>query len=123
MDIGKHREDYTFYEGYEGEEEIIVSLPNASYHFWEGYFDDIFGDPEFSETGWKGFTRDYNELVNAFDDSCIECAVMPEEYLADLMLCKEKKFSYKKTTDVLNCLIAIMNEAEKAQTCILVRVN
>ncbi|MGN8714027.1 hypothetical protein [Hornefia butyriciproducens] len=56
------------------------------FHFWEGYFEDIFGAPILSENGWHGFTKDYNEFDNAFDDETIECAVPTEEYLADLRL-------------------------------------
>ena len=80
MDIGKRKDDYVFYEGYEGEKEIIISLPDIAYHIWDGYFDDIFGNPQSTENGWIGFTRDYNEFINAFEEECIECAIEPEEY-------------------------------------------
>ena len=43
MDIGKHKDDYKYYEGYEGEKEIVISLPDIVYHFWDGYFEDILG--------------------------------------------------------------------------------
>ena len=70
MDIGKRKDDYVFYEGYEGEKEIIISLPDIAYHIWDGYFDDIFGNPQSTENGWIGFTRDYNEFINAFEEEC-----------------------------------------------------
>ena len=123
MDIGKHKDDYKFYEGYEGEKEIIISLPGIVYHFWDGYFEDIFGNPQSTENGWIGFTRDYNEFINAFEDECIECAIEPEEYLKDLMLYQNQSFSYNETADVLNCLITIMTMAKEKQICVLVRVN
>lgn len=123
MGIGAHRDDYTFYKGYEGEPEVIISLPNISYHFWDGYFEDIFGDPIFEEKGWTGFTRDYNEFINAFDDACIECAVMPDEYLRDLERYIGKSFSFVETDKALDRLISLMKEAQEAKECVLVRVS
>ena len=123
MDIGKRKDDYTFYEGYEGEKEIIISLPEMVYHIWDGYFGDIFENPQLTENGWIGFTRDYNEFINAFEDDCIEVAVDSEEYLRDLLLYQNQSFSYKETKDVLNCLITIMQTAKEKQMCVLVRVN
>ena len=123
MDIGKRKDDYVFYEGYEGEKEIIISLPDIAYHIWDGYFDDIFGNPQSTENGWIGFTRDYNEFINAFEEECIECAIEPEEYLRDLMLYQNQTFSYKETADVLNCLNIIMTESKEKNMCVLVSVN
>lgn len=123
MDTGKRKEDYKFYEGYEGEKEVIISLPDVAYHFWDGYFEDIFGNPQTTDEGWSGFTRDYNEFKNAFEDECIECAVNPEEYLRDLMLYQGHTFTYKETKDVLACMIALMTRAKEMQICVFVRVN
>ncbi len=123
MDTGKRKDDYKFYEGYEGEKEVIISMPDIAYHFWDGYFEDIFGNPQTTDEGWSGFTRDYNEFINAFEDDCIECAIEPEEYLRDLMLYQEQSFSYNETVDVLDCLITIMTTAKEKQICVFVRVN
>lgn len=123
MDTGKRKDDYRFYEGYEGEREVVISLLDITYHFWDGYFEDIFGNPKTTDSGWIGFTRDYNEFINAFEDDCIECAVEPEEYLSDLILYQGQKFSYSETTDVLNCLITIMTTLKEKQMCAFVRVN
>ena len=123
MDTGKRKDDYRFYEGYEGEKEVVISLPDIVYHIWDGYFKDIFGNSQTTDEGWIGFTRDYNEFINAFEDECIECAIEPEEYLKDLVLYQNQSFSYNETTDVLNCLITIMTMAKEKQICALVRVN
>lgn len=123
MDTGKRKDDYNFYEGYEGEKEVIISMPDIAYHFWDGYFEDIFSNPQTTDEGWSGFTRDYNEFINAFEDDCIECAIEPEEYLRDLMLYQEQSFSYNETVDVLDCLITIMTTAKEKQICVFVRVN
>ena len=46
MDVGRTNDNFTFYEGYEGEPEIVLSLPNhEAVHIWEGYFDDIYNTP------------------------------------------------------------------------------
>lgn len=63
MDTGKRKDDYRFYEGYEGEKEVIISLPDIVYHIWDGFFEDIFGNPKTTDDGWIGFTRDYNEFI------------------------------------------------------------
>ncbi|MCR5108766.1 MAG: hypothetical protein K6B28_11450 [Lachnospiraceae bacterium] len=123
MDTGKRKDDYKFYQGFEGEKEVIISLPDIAYHIWDGYFKDIFGNPHTTDEGWIGFTRDYNEFINAFEDECIECAIDPEEYLRDLILYQGQSFSYNETTDLLNCLIMIMTTSKEKQMCVLVRVN
>lgn len=125
MDIGKRKDDYEFYEGYEGEKDVAISLPDITYHIWEGYFEDIFGNPQSTDKGWAGFTRDYNEFINTFDDNYIECAIEPEEYLKDVLLYKDKGqlFDYGESEMVLNLLIAIMKEAEEKKLYVFVKVN
>lgn len=123
MDGGKLKVDNTYYEGYEGEKEIVITFLETEYHFWEGYFEDIFGTPVLSDTGWHGFTKDYNEFDNAFDDETIECAVPAEEYLDDLRLYRNRSFEYEETADVLQTLVHIFEKAEKMKDNILVRVN
>ena len=123
MDIGKLKVDKTFYEGYEDEMDIIITLPTEEYHFWDGYFEDIFGNPIQTDGGWQGFTRDYNECVNMFSDVVIESAVLPLEYLKDLKLYLTHQFEYEETRDVLAKLISIFEIAEKENECVLVRVN
>ena len=69
MGIGKTSDNYTFYEGYEGEPEIILIIPNEDIlHIWEGYFDDIYDTPSLDGNGWKGFTRDYHQMEGIFAD-------------------------------------------------------
>lgn len=123
MDTGKRKVDTKFYKGYEGESEVIISTQDTEYHFWEGYFEDIFGNPLKAGDTWKGFTRDYNEMINSFDDTHIECVLPPEEYLQDLKLYLGNDFSYEETSDVLDCLIAILEDAEQAKKSILIRAN
>lgn len=123
MDIGKHKDNYEFYEGFEDEAEIIISIANETYHFWNGYFEDIFGAPKMNGISWIGFTRDYNELINAFSDNCIECVIEPEEYIKDLELYVNQDFTYEETSEVLSCLINILKEAEASKLIVLVKSN
>ena len=123
MDIGKLDMDKTYYDGYEGESEVIISLPTKEYHFWEGYFEDIFDTSDLSDVEWKGFTRDYNECTCTFSDDNIECAIMPKEYLDDLKLYVNHTFEYEETKDVLEKLLNIFEEAYAKDICVLVRVN
>ena len=45
MDIGK-TDNYKFYEGYEDEPEVEISADNMeTLHIWDGFFEDIFGEP------------------------------------------------------------------------------
>lgn len=46
MDIGNLKNNYTFYEGYEDEDKIVLYIEtDEAIHIWEGYFDDIFDTP------------------------------------------------------------------------------
>lgn len=53
----------TFHKGYEGEPEIILTLPSSdAIHIWKGYFDDIYDTPLLDRNEWNGFTRDYHQM-------------------------------------------------------------
>lgn len=99
MDIGKIKDDYSFYEGYEGEPQITLSIlgDDIRIHFWDGYFEDLFGTPPLNGEGWIGFTRDYNQLEGAFLADSGYAEVNPEDYLRDVVSCCEKSFAYEET--------------------------
>ena len=74
-----------FYDGFEGEPEIVLTLvehpehPSEKLCIWEGYFDDIFAQPRFSSKGWRDFTKDYHELEgvwNLSDQTCLVLSVL-----------------------------------------------
>lgn len=86
------KNNYTFYEGYEGECEVILYIQDHevfNLHIWDGYFEEVFGNPKFKKNGWIGFTRDYQESVNSFSDEVCELENL-YDYLADLIECSEK---------------------------------
>ena len=64
MDTGKTIDNFKFYEGFEGEPEIVIKAENSDMqilHIWDGYFDDILREPKLDGNGWQGFTRDYHQ--------------------------------------------------------------
>ena len=100
MDIGKINDNYDFYKGYEGEPEIIITVNNASLHIWEGYLEDIYGNPPLDGAGWIGFTRDIHQIEGIFANEESSLKIDAEEYLKDLLLYQNAEFRYDETSDV-----------------------
>lgn len=121
MDIGNLKSDYTYYNGYEGEGEIIIRLEmEEEVHIWEGYFEDIYDIPSLTGNGWKGFTRDYNQLEGIFSEEDIIMGINPEEYLEDLMLYKDKQFEFAETIDVFKLIKSLLEKSIKENKIIKV---
>ena len=108
MDTGKLN-DYTYYEGYEGEPEFILSDGDEYIHIWDGYIHDIFGTPVMDGKGWKGLTRDFNEMIGPFD-SDEPCLIDVNEYLDDAIKYRDRMMDYEETPNVLEALINWLNE-------------
>ncbi len=126
MDIGKINENYDFYEGFEGEEEIEFSVTDENMetlHIWEGYFSDIFCEPALDGKGWNGFTRDYHQCEGAFDDDGEAIITDLQEYIDDLKIYKNRNFKFKETKEVYELIYSWLTEAQK-NNCreIIVRV-
>lgn len=112
MDIGKTTDNYTFYEGYEGEPEIILALADTEVlHIWDGYFDDIYDTPSLDGKGWNGFTRDYHQNEGIFANGGCVAEINPKEYLEDLMLYKDKAFDFAETKQVFHLMVALFEKA------------
>lgn len=123
MGIGKINDNYTFYEGYEGEPEIILSVNNGdTIHIWEGYFDDIFDSPTLDGNGWKGFTRDFHQMEGAFSDNNPKSDINVVEYLEDLMLYKDKTFDYDETAQVFDLMVSLFEKAIETGSSVAVNV-
>ena len=126
MDIGKLKNNTGFYNGYEGEGEIILSLAvNESYsiHIWDGYFGDIFENPEASENGWTGFTKDYSEDVRSFPSGGMIGQADISEYLLDLLKYRDKGFSFPETSSCLELLIMLFEFALSKASSIIVDIQ
>ena len=113
MVTGKYNDDYTFYKGYEGEPELILTSEDGSIHIWDGYIGDIFGNPIKEKKEWSGFTRDYNEFVGPYDDENIVYSINVIEYLDDAVRCREKKTEFEESSNVLEAIISWLNNHKK----------
>ena len=88
QDLGNLKNNYKFYEGFEGEGEgeiVLFFEKNKEYniHIWDGYIDDIFANAPLNQKTWTGFTRDYQEDIGAFADMQ-EHKIDTTEYLNDI---------------------------------------
>ena len=125
MDTGKH-ENFDYYKGYEGEGEFIVSLNSDNgirYHVWEGYIDDIFENPVFTEQGRQGLTKDYQEMQGAFADDCIYTSGEPESYLEDLEQYRDRAFAYPETKQVYSLLVELFETASKNNDSVIMELS
>ena len=108
-------ENYTYYEDFEGESEFTISVPDTDYppaHIWTGYIEDIFDNATFSDDGWKGLTRDYQENTGVFSEGLFTVTEM-KEYHKNLLQYKGTAFQYNETSDVLEILIQAFETALK----------
>lgn len=122
MVTGKRKEDYAFYEGYEGEQELELYIDEESLHIWDGYMEDIFGSPIQVGDVWKGFTRDYNEFTGVYADDSMGYLLEVKEYMEDASRYKEAKFEYEESISVLEKIIGWLSEQEKAGRQVMARV-
>lgn len=103
MGTGKLINNKTFFEGYEGETEIVLMCKEKtdySIHLWDGYLDDIFGEPTLDGNGWAGFTRDIHQLEGVFSENITLKEIDSEEYLDDLLSYANHSFDYDESTEV-----------------------
>jgi len=115
MGIGKI-ENYKFYEGFEGEEEVEFSTKSEkmeTLHIWEGYFSDIFCEPPLDGKGWHGFTRDFNQCEKAFGDESESVITDLQEYIEDLKSYENRKFRFEETKEVYELICSWLTEAQK----------
>lgn len=116
MDTEKPRNNYTFYDGFDGEPEIVIEADDTNQqilHIWDGYWEDIFREPNFNGNGWLGFTRDYHQCEGAFGDDSEGIVTVLNEYLDDLKLYVDRNFNYKETKEVYNLLYFWLEESIK----------
>jgi len=114
MDTGNLKNNHVFYDGYEDEPEITLALeeaPEYSIHLWDGYFDDIFGNPVLDGNGWKGFTRDLHQMEGIFCTDAVASSIDIPEYLEDMLSCKNKHFRYEESAAALALMIDFLQYA------------
>ncbi|MCC8014546.1 MAG: hypothetical protein LIO87_05070 [Eubacterium sp.] len=125
MDTGKFKNNIKFYNGYEDEPEItleIIENPQYNIHIWDGNFTFIFGNPNLDGNGWKGFTRDYNQMENVFggDDEYLLNDI--KEYLDDLLAYSNKTFENRETKECYKLICDFLEFALKNGYHILIRI-
>lgn len=117
MDIGNLKNNITYYEGYEDEPEITLSIieaPEYNIHLWEGYLYDILGEPILNGKAWIGFTRDAQQFEGIFSDEGSPAVIDIPEYLDDLRTHIGNPFRYEETADVLSLIIALFEYATQS---------
>ena len=126
MDTGKIIDNYKFFEGFEGEPEIVIEAENTNMpilHIWDGYLDDILREPSLEGEGWHGFTRDYHQCEGVFGDDSETIITDISEYLDDLKMYKKRHFDYDETREVFDLLCSwLENALENGHNRILVKV-
>ena len=116
MDTGKIKDNYTFFEGFDDEPEIVIEAEKTNMqtlHIWYGYFDDILRKPNLDGNGWSGFTRDYHQCEGAFGNDSEGIITNLSEYLNDLELYRNCKFDYDETRNVYDLLYSWFKDAIK----------
>ena len=127
MDIGKLKNNEVYCEPDFCDDEIILSLkeqPEFNLHIWDGYIRDLFGDPPMHGMGWKGFTRDYQEIMGAFSGKSNNCIELPdlEEYLVDILQYAKKQFRFKETREVFNLIYDFLRYAMATNQTVIMEV-
>ena len=125
MDTGLLRNNYKYYEGFEGEDEVVFSLdadPDMSIHVWVGYLDDILREPVLSGSEWTGLTRDYHQTEGAFSQEGESATVNPEEYLNDMKNYSERQFDEPETTGVFKLIVAFLEYAVQIKASVRIQV-
>ncbi len=116
MDTGKIIDNYKFFEGFEGEPEIVIEAENTNMqilHIGDGYLDDILREPSLDGNGWFGFTRDYHQCEGAFGDDSKAIITDISEYLDDLKFYEKRHFHYDETREVYDLLCSWLENAIK----------
>ena len=126
MDTGLLRNNYVYYNGFEGEDEVVLSLASnkeISIHLWIGYLDDILREPTLDGSNWSGFTRDYHQLEGAFSQDGNAVTVNPFEYYKDLQLYADRKFDEPETTEVFQLIATFLEYAIQEKSLVIIVVN
>ena len=127
MDIGKLKNNKVYRELDFCDDEIILMLkenPEFNLYIWEGYFDDIFGEPPLNGLGWRGFTRDVCEFAGAFSRKNGEGTELSdlEEYLSDLLEYEDKSFRFPETREVFNLVADFLRYAIETNQTVFMQV-
>lgn len=119
-DYFKIKNNSLFYDGFEGEgswEFKIESEPDINITIWDGYIDDIFGEPIINHDTWKGFTRDSQECIGPFEKATI---IDSNEYLEDMKQYLKHQFRFRESIEALNLMLLLLNYAIETNQNVIV---
>lgn len=107
-------ENYTYYDGFEGEPEYIFCLYagdcfTEKIHIWDGYFSDIINTIKPTENGWTSLTEYYHLCID-FDNDNWKIPDIPSA-LRQLKNIDTSKIKFPKSHDVLKILVGIFTRA------------
>lgn len=121
MDIDLLHNNHMYYDGFEGEEEVEITLINdqsLSIHFWIGYMDDILSNPDLQGKGWAGFTKALFSN-DPTPDNCYD----PHEYLHDIKQYQDADFNEEESHLVLQLIITFLEYAISVGSKIIIQVH
>ena len=122
MDIGKFKNNEQYYDdSYVVSNEVIIELkesPEFNLHIDEMYFADIFRNPLFDGNPWIGFTRDYQEEVNGWDEATEMDNI--DEYIRDMLRYSNKEFRWEETPEVFNLILDFLTYAKETGQTVIV---
>lgn len=114
-------DDFRFYHGFEGETEVIFMTSAERVHVWEGYLDNLVGNPPLDGAGWHGLTRDYCQMEGPFSGGCDE--VDSAEYLRDLKTYADKRFEWEENGELLSKLMELFQAAVNRNEKVKIEVS
>ena len=106
------------------EPDIILSLkgsPEFNLRIWEGYFVAVFSNPIFTDRNWVGFTRDYQEDVNGWEEATEMDNI--DEYIWDMLRYKDIELDpiWEKTVPkVFNLILDFLTYAKQTGQIVIV---
>lgn len=107
--------NYKFYEGFEGEQEIIFQIVednNTSIHLWEGYINDIMNNQPGMEDDYKiGLSHDWNSLEGPYSNDSKK-TINVDDYYKDLLRFQNVQFKYEETKELYELLLIFLKYAK-----------
>lgn len=104
-----------FYEGYEGEQEVIFQLVddnNTSIHAWGGFIDDIMNNQPGTDDDYKtGLSYDWNTLEGPYSDKDNKI-INIDDYYKDLLRFEKVQFKYEETKELYKLLVYFLKSAK-----------
>ena len=106
------------------EPDIILSFkesPEFNLRIWEGYFVAVFSNPIFTDRNWVGFTRDYQEDVNGWEEATEMDNI--DEYIWDMLRYKDIELDpiWEKTVPkVFNLILDFLTYAKQTGQTVIV---